>query len=208
MRYYFSTGSCSLASQIVLEELGIKYEPRKLNLREGDQRKPEFLKLNPKAKVPALELDDGQVLTENPAIMSWLADTHPEGGLLAPVGQLERARAQEWLAWCASTIHAGAFGPVFGAARIQDAAAKQAAMAKALPPLQAQLDLFDAGLAGKRYVLGDKLSIADAYTLVFFSWAKSFGLTIGDNFRRSAATLLERDGVKRALAVQGLKLEA
>src|SRR3954463_1080384 len=116
MKLYSSSGSCSLASHQILEESGAKFEAQRLNLREGDQRKPEYLKLNPKGKVPTLELDDGTVITENPAIISWIADSHPQANLLAKPGELQRAKAQEWLAWCASAVHPS-FGVLFGASR-------------------------------------------------------------------------------------------
>jgi glutathione S-transferase len=204
MKLYFSNGSCSLASHIVLEESGAKYETQRLNLREGEQRKPEYLALNFKGKVPTLQLDDGQILTENPAIMTYIADTHPQAKLLPAVGTMERARALEWLAWCASTVHAQ-FGPIFGQARIVDGEAAQANVKhKAIETSQANFDAFDRLLGGKRYVLGETFSAADAYTLVFFAWGTAFGLKIGEHFRHSAHALLERPAVKRVVEVHGL----
>jgi glutathione S-transferase len=200
MKLYFSSGSCSLASHIVLEEAGAKYATHRLNLREGEQRRPEYLKINPKGKVPALQLDDGNVLTENPAIMSWVADTHPEAGLLARPGELQRARAQEWMAWCASAIHPS-FGPFFAALRNKtevDPAQKAT--------LTGHLGMFDQWLGGKRYVLGESFSTADAYTLVFFGWANLFSLPIGDNWKKAAGALLERPAVQRVLDAHELKL--
>src|SRR5258708_970303 len=88
MKLYFSNGSCSLASHIALEESGAKFETQRLSLRDGEQNKPEFLKINPKHKVPTVVLDDGTVLTENPAIISYVAATHPEPNLLAQPGHL------------------------------------------------------------------------------------------------------------------------
>ncbi len=206
MKLYYSNGSCSLASHIVLEESGATFETHRLDLRAGEQKQPDYLKLNPKAKVPALQLDDGQVLTENPAIMSYIADTHPQAKLLAPVGELARARAQEWLAWCASSLHAGVFSPLFGARRIADPAAKQAVIDQLTAALKEGLAQFDRGLEGKDFVLG-QFSIADAYTLVFVLWAKIFNTPVGPNITRSAKALLERPGVRRAVTTQQLKYE-
>jgi glutathione S-transferase len=206
MKLYYSTGSCSLASHITLEEAGVSFEAHRISLRDGDQHKPEYLKINPKSKVPALVLDDGQVLTENPAIMSYIADTHPEAKLLAPVGELARARAQEWLAWCASTIHAGIFGPMFAANRITDPAEKQATLDRLRAQLTKQMEIFDQALEGKDFVLG-QFSIADSYTLVFANWMRLFGLTPGPNIKRSAKALLARPGVQRAVTTQQLKIE-
>lgn len=201
MKLYYSKGSCSLASHISLEEAGAKFEAQRINLQEGEQRKPEFLKLNPKGKVPTLVLDGEQALTENPAIISYVSDTHPQSNLLPKPGELRRAKAQEWLAWCASTVHPS-FGGLFAAARNKaepDAAVKSA--------VQANLDLYDQWLSGKKFVLGDQFSGADAYTLVFTLWAKNFKLNIGPNMLASAKALLERPGVQRAVQTQELKFD-
>jgi glutathione S-transferase len=208
MKLYYSTGSCSLAAHIGLEEAGAKFEAQRLNLQQGDQRKPEYLNLNWKGKVPTLVLDDGQVLTENPAILSWVADNFPQAKLLAPPGQLARARAQEWLAWCAAGVHPQ-FGILFGGGRLVDGEeAQKSLVEKVRGNVQASLDGFDRGLAGKKFVLGDSFSIADAYTLVFFAWANRMGLKVGENHRASARVLLARPGVQRALTTQDLKIEA
>lgn len=208
MKLFYSTGSCSLAAHIVLEEAGARFEAQRLNLREGEQKKPAYLAINPKGKVPALALDDGQVLTENPAVMSYVADTYPQAGLLGAPGTLERARAQEWLAWCASAVHP-IFSTLFanGANVADDEAARKVAVEKARAVTQANLERFGDWLRGP-FVLGERFSIADAYTLVFYSWAGHFKLQVPDRMRASVRALLARPGVQRALATQQLKLEA
>jgi glutathione S-transferase len=200
MKLYFSNGSCSLASHQILEESGAKFEAQRLNLREGDQRKPEYLKLNPKGKVPTLELDDGTVITENPAIISWIADSHPQANLLAKPGELQRAKAQEWLAWCASAVHPS-FGVLFGATRT-----KIPADETQRSTVQSNLDLFDRWLGGKSFVLGEQFSAADAYTIVFYQWAKNFSLQPGESHQRSVRALLQRPGIQRALDAHDLKV--
>ena len=195
MKLYFSNGSCSLASHIMLEEAGAKFETQRINLREGEQKKPEYLKVNPKGKVPALVLDGGVVLTENPAIISYIADTHPQANLLAPPGELARAKAQEWLAWCSSTVHIS-FGPLFR--NREDEAQRKL--------VQTNLELFNDWLGGT-FVLGEQFSAADAYTLVFTGWAALFGLKIGDRMRHAAKALLQREAVKRAITTQQLRFE-
>ena len=102
MKLYFSNGSCSLASHITLEESGAKFEAQRIDLRAGDQKKPEFLALNPKGKVPTIVVD-GTPITENPAIMSYIADTNPQANLLPKPGDLGRAKAQGYWPGCAST---------------------------------------------------------------------------------------------------------
>jgi glutathione S-transferase len=195
MKLYFSNGSCSLSTHIALEESGAVFEAQRLNLREGDQKKPEFLAVNPKARVPALVIDGGRVLTEVPAVLSYIADTHPEAKLLAPPGEWARAKAQEWMAWCASTVHPH-FGPLF---RDRDNAEQKKLV-------QADLDHYDAWLKGT-YVLGETFSAADCYTLVFTLWALNFGLNVGPKMRASAKALLQRPAVQRAVQTHQLKIE-
>jgi glutathione S-transferase len=195
MKLYFSNGSCSLAAMIALEEAGVAYEGVRINLREGEQRKDEYLKINAKGKVPSLMLDDGTILTENPAIISYIADTHPNSGLLAAPGQLARAKAQEWLAWCSSAVHIS-FGPLF---RNRDDEAQRKLV-------QENLDRYDAWLKGP-FVLGDHFSGADCYTPVFTLWAGLFGLKVGDKMRSSAKAVLARPAVQEAIKKQQLKFE-
>jgi glutathione S-transferase len=196
MKLHYSKGSCSLASHIALEEAGARFEAVRINLQEGEQRTPEYLRVNPKGKVPALEVEGG-VITENPAIISYVADTHPGARLLAEPGKLARARAQEWLAWCASTVHPS-FGPLYRALR-EKAPIDDAMKA----PVQANFDLYDRSLAGRQFVLGE-FGAADAYTLVFTLWAGTFGLRVGNDMLASARALLERPGVQRAVKTQEL----
>ena len=207
MKFFYYPGSCSLASRIVLEECGAKYDAVKVNLREGQQRAAEFLKINPKGKVPALVLDDGTTVTENPAIMMHLADAHPEAGLLAGNADPARTRALEWLLWCASTIHP-LFSHVFAPARFVDGEESQKSLAaKARDSLHKQLEMFDQQLRGRAFVVGDRFSIADTYTPVFWHWCRKLGLTAGDAHRAAVEKIISRPAVQRALAGDELRLE-
>jgi glutathione S-transferase len=194
MKLYFSNGSCSLASHIALEEAGAKFEAQRINLREKEQQRPEYLAVNPKAKVPALAVDGGTI-TENPAIISYVADTHPQAKLLAPPGELARAKAQEWMAWCASTVHRD-FSPLF---RDKDNAEQRKVTQK-------NLEDYEQWLKGT-YVLGETFSAADCYTLVFTLWGMKMGFNVGPKMRASAKALLQRPAVKRAVETQQLKFE-
>jgi glutathione S-transferase len=195
MKLYFSNGSCSLASHITLEESGAKFETQRIDLRAKEQQSPAYLKVNPKGFVPALALDGGVVLTENPAILSYIADTHPQANLLAKPGELARAKAQEWLAWCSSTVHIG-FKPLF---RNQDDEAQRKIV-------QGLLDQYNEWLGGT-YVLGERFCVADSYTLVFTLWGKRFGFRLGDRMLASAKALLARPAVQRAVTTQQLTFD-
>ena len=195
MKLYFSNGSCSLSTHIALEESGAVFETHRLNLREGEQKRPEYLAINPKGRVPALAVDGGRVLTEVPAVLSYIADTHPQASLLPPPGDFLRAKAQEWMAWCASTVHRD-FSPLF-----RD---KEHVEQRKL--VQSHLDQYDAWLK-EPYVLGDRFSVADCYTPVFTLWTLRFGLSLGPRMRAAAKQMLARPAVQRAVTAQQLTFE-
>ncbi|EMP9795789.1 glutathione S-transferase N-terminal domain-containing protein, partial [Pseudomonas aeruginosa] len=111
MTLFYSPKACSLASHILLEESGLAFAPVAVNIRAGDNRSPEYLRLNPKGTVPALRV--GQtIVTESPAILAYIADLVPQRGLLPPVGTLQRAVAQEWLNAASGSLH-GAYRAIF-----------------------------------------------------------------------------------------------
>jgi glutathione S-transferase len=202
MKLYYSPGSCALASHIVLEEIGKPFELEKVDLRAGQQRTPEYRsQVNWKGKVPTLKLDNGEMLTENPAIMSYLADINPQAGLLAPPGDLKRARAQEWLAWCASAIHP-LFGRIFGRAAFTPEETEKTRAA-----LEQLLEQFSAHFEGKSYVLGEEFSIADSYTIVFYRWGRALDVKLGAAHKPAVEKLLTRPAVKRALEAEGIQVQ-
>jgi glutathione S-transferase len=194
MKLYYSNGSCSLSTHIALEESGAKFEAQRLNLREGEQRRPEYLAVNPKGKVPALVVDEG-VITEVPAVLSYIADTHPQAGLLPAPGQFARAKAQEWMAWSASTVHRD-FSPLFRDPHNEE----QRKL------VQSHLVHYDAWLKDP-YVLGATFSVADCYTAVFTLWALRMGFTVGPKMRASAKALLARPAVQRVVEIHQVKYE-
>src|SRR4051812_16326215 len=157
LKLFHSPGACSLAAHVLLEEIGAPYEAVRVDLRTGQQRTPEYLRTNWKGKVPALALDDGQILTENGAILPYLADLHPEKNLLPPsTDPLGRARAQEWLAWCASSVQAS-FGPMFRPSRYHEDEARVKELARGV--VQEQFDQLNACLKDRAFALGDRFSV-------------------------------------------------
>jgi glutathione S-transferase len=205
LKLYFSPGACSLAPHILLEEIGQPYEVQKVDLKTGEQRSPEYAKVNWKGKVPALQLDDGQILTENVAILPYLAERHPERGLIA-TDVLGRARAFEWLGWCASTVHAS-FWPVFRPTNYCDEEAAPRVKAIALETLQRHFDKIDELLRGRSHPLGDRFGVGDPYLVVFYRWGKAYDLKIGDDYRRVVAELAGRPSVMRAIEAERIKID-
>src|SRR4051812_14548210 len=112
MKFYYSPGACSLGIHVLLEEIGKPFEAVKLNLAGGEQHKPEFTSINPKSKVPTLVRDDGSVLTEFPAIATWLARTNPEKNLL-PKDADGEARVLEAMDYVVATVHMQGFSRMF-----------------------------------------------------------------------------------------------
>jgi glutathione S-transferase len=196
MKLYYFPGACSLSPHIIAREAGLNLDLEKVDFETGKTEKGKELKaITKKAYVPALELDEGSVLTEGAVIVQYLADRAPQAKLL-PASGLDRYRAQEWLNYIATEVHKG-FSPLFG-----DATAEQKeATKKALEP---KFAFIEEALKGKRFILGDQFSVIDAYLFTVLSWSKFTKVTLpaalGDYLGRVAA----RPAVQAALKAEGL----
>jgi glutathione S-transferase len=168
MKLYYAPGACSLASHIVLRELGRPFQLVAVSLsRKTTADGRDFLTVNPKGYVPALELDDGAVLTEGPAILQYLADLEP-GRALAPAnGSLARYRLQEWLAFINSELHKS-FGPLF------DPTAPEVMKERARATLSRRLGYVAGALTGP-YLAGATFTVADAYLYTVLTWTAHVG---------------------------------
>lgn len=202
MKLYYSPGACSLADHIVLEWIGQPYEAIKVGREE--RKTPEFLAINPAGAVPALE-HDGWVLTQNAAILNYLADLHPQSGLGGDGSAKSRAEVNKWLAFANSDVHP-AFYPMFGStAYLEDAATidktKDAARAKVRMLFQRA----DAHLQGRDW-LADTRSIADPYLYVTYRWARANGVDLGglDNLAAFASRIEADPAVQKVLRDEGL----
>ncbi|AVS86433.1 glutathione transferase GstA [Paracidovorax avenae] len=173
MKLYYAPYTCSLSPHIVLRELGLPFDLVKVDNkthRTADGR--DFLAINPKGYVAALELDGGQVLTEGPAIVQYLADLQPESGLAPAAGTWERVRLQEWLNFVTSEVHAGS-APLFHAALPEEA--KGFFRTK----LFQRFDFLQATLARQDYLAGAAFSVADAYLFTVLGWCRFFSIDLG-----------------------------
>ncbi|MEO6689566.1 MAG: glutathione S-transferase N-terminal domain-containing protein [Dokdonella sp.] len=202
MKLYYSTGACSLSDHIALEWIGKPYETQKLSREERGT--PEFKKLNPAGAVPVFE-QDGWVLTQNAAILNYLADTFPEaklGGDGTPKG---RAEVNRWLAFVNSDVHP-AFKPLFGAtAYLEDAATIGKTKDHAKATLRTLFARADAQLAGRDWIAGSR-SIADPYLYVVLRWAKGQEIDLGglDNLAKFVARMEADPDVQKVLKEEGL----
>ena len=202
MKLYYSPGACSLSDHIVLEWIGQPYEAVRLSREQ--RQSPEYLAINPAGAVPAFE-DDGWVLTQNAAILNYLADRFPEAHLGGDGSLRGRAEVNKWLAMANADIHP-AFHPLFGApAYLEDPAlidlSKQAARKK----LRVLFERVDRQLAGRDWIAGGR-SIADPYLFVVTRWALAMDvdLTGLDHLHRFFDRMLADAGVQRALQQEGL----
>ena len=202
MKLYYSPGACSLSDHIVLEWIGQPYEAVRLS---GEQRQsPEYLAINPAGAVPAFE-DDGWVLTQNAAILNYLADRFPEAQLGGDGSLRGRAEVNKWLAMANADIHP-AFHPLFGApAYLQDPGLIELSKQAARKKLRVLFERVDRQLAGRDWIAGGR-SIADPYLFVVTRWARAMDVDLSglDHLHRFFDRMLADAGVRRALQQEGL----
>jgi len=203
MKLYYLPGACSLADHIVLEWIGRPYETYRVAREELGT--PEYLRVNPSGVVPALQEDDGWVLTENAAILNYLADLNPQTGLGGDGSARSRAEVNRWLAFINSDLHP-LFRPVFRPERfIDDEAAQEALRVKSIARLRSYYERLDAQLEGRDWLTGSR-SFADPYLFVVLRWAMAKGVDLSglDNLPRFLQRMLDDAGVKAALQQEGL----
>jgi glutathione S-transferase len=204
MQLYFSPGACSLASHITLREAGLPFDLKRADtktkkLSDGG----DYYAINSKGAVPALRLDDGQVLTEGVAIMQYIADQKPDSKLAPKPGTLERYRVQEWLNFITSEVHKG-FSPLW------NPNAPAEVKSYALAALEKKLDWTNQQLAGKQYLTGDNFTIADAYLYTVINWTYFLGIDLGrwPALKEFHGRVAARPAVQEALEAEGLNKKA
>ena len=201
MKLYFSPGACSLASHIALLEAGVPFELVKV---EGRGQKTaggeDYASITAKGYVPALKLDDGEVLTEGTAILPYIADLAPAKHLAPASGTLARYRLHEWLGYINSEVHKN-FSPFFtpGATDEQKAAARA--------QLERRVKFIEGHLADKPFLLGEHLSVADCYLFTVLSWCAYIKLdaaSIWPGLKPYVDRIASRPSVQAALKAEGL----
>ena len=202
MKLFYKPGACSMASHIILNELGTSFDLDKTDTKSGKTESGEnFLKISPNGYVPALLTDDGDVITETPAVLQYLADHAPDAGLAPPNGTLARTRLQEALNFVSSELH-NAFGPFFSGHDL-DIDAKKSAEAG----VSRRVDHIEKSLAdGRSYLLGDTFTVVDAYAFVVLNWTNFVGISL-DPWPRTQAYVTRvaaRPSVVRAMVAEGL----
>lgn len=202
MKLYFKPGACSMSARIVMIELGLNFDAVKVDTVSGrTETGADYRIINPKGYVPALEIAGDTILTENPAILQYLADAHPESGLAPSPGTLLRARQQEWLNFTSSELHK-AFGPYFRGKPLDDDEKAQADRQLARRVGNVAEGLSD----GRNFILGDSFSVADAYLFVVLNWSGFIGFSL-DRWPHVAsyvARIAARPASREAMRQEGL----
>jgi glutathione S-transferase len=207
IKLYYAPGACSLASHVAIEETGVAYETQKLNLAEGDQRKPEYLRLNPRGRVPTLVVD-GEVLTENVGILTYFGGGYPDAGLW-PKKTWDQAKLESTLAWLSNTVHT-TYGHMVRPARYVDGeAAQEAVRAKARQSFQGYLEEIDQLLNGHKWAIANQYTVADPYLLVFYRWGNRAKMPVRQLKHYSALVdrVMARPAVKKVMADEGITLD-
>ena len=200
MKLYYSPGACSMAPHIVLREAGFKFDlvkvdiPSKKTADGGD-----FWQVNPKGYVPALQLDNGEVLTEVGVICQYLADQKPESGLAPKFGTMERYHLMETLNFCSSEVHKQ-IGALFNPKMTPEMKEVQ------LGVIERRLNALEKLLEGKQYAMGDKFSVADAYLFNVLNWTNPLKIDMGKwpNVTGLMARVGARAAVQETLKAEGL----
>jgi glutathione S-transferase len=200
MKLYYSPGACSLSPHIVLREAGLAFSPvlastKTHKLADGT----DYYTINPKGYVPLLELDDGQRLSEGPAIVQYVADQVPHKKLAAAWGTMERYRQIEWLNFITSELHK-TYGVLFNPAMPEEA------KAVARTRIRSRMEWVNQQLEGRDYLMGEAFSVPDAYLFTVANWSKFANVDLSglDHLSAFMARMAARPAVQEALKAEGL----
>jgi glutathione S-transferase len=202
MKLYYSPVACSLSPHIVLHEAGLTFDTEKVDLRAKKTASgADFNGINSKGQVPTLQLDNGETLTEGPAIVQYIADLVPHKKLAPAAGTFERYRLQEWLNYISSEIHKG-FTPLFVPTTADEW------KPSLINALIARFGFVASQLEGRDYLLGDTFTVADAYLFTTMNWCKFMSIDLGQwpVLKAYHERIAARPAVQKALQAEGITL--
>jgi len=200
LKLFYAPGSCALASHIALEEAGADYEAMRVNFADNEQRKPQYLAINPKGRVPALVTDRG-ILTETPAILVYISQTHPKARLAPLEDPFALARLQSFNSYLCSTVHVAHAHGGRGSRWADEASSLEDMKRKVPHNVAACFELIEGSMVQGPWVMGEQYSVADAYLFTVAGWLQRDSIDIArfpkvaDHHRR----MRERAAVARAL---------
>ncbi|MCX5576791.1 glutathione transferase GstA [Kaistia terrae] len=202
MKLFYAPGACSLSPHIALREAGLPFDIVKVDLRDkATESGGDFKAINPKGYVPALELEDGSIVTEGPVIVQMIADLVPKSGLAPAFGTRERYQLMDWLAFISTELHKG-FSPLFNPATNEEA--KKSVKER----LTLRFAYLTEALGDKPYLMGENFSVADGYLFTVLRWAKSFKFDVGSKLDAYFDRVAARPAVQQALEAEGLRAAA
>jgi glutathione S-transferase len=204
---YYSPGACSLATHIALQEAGAAFEFKRVTLADAEHLKPDFLAVNPKARLPALATPD-RVLTENIALLNFIADLFGKDGSVPRDDAYRGARCNELLAWFSSTVHIS-FAQFWRPERFSsDEAVKAAIVAGGRTNLARDFVAIEREV-GAGWLVPDRFTAADSYALTFFRWGRRIGFDMAEfpNWARLCERTLAIASVQRAISAEGLSID-
>jgi glutathione S-transferase len=201
MKLYYVPSACSLSPHIALREANLPFKLDRIDVKAGKktQTGADYVSINPKGYVPALELDDGQVLTEGAVIVQYIADLKPETKLAPPNGTLARVRLQEWLHYLATELHKG-FSPLY-----RDNAGDEFKAWWRTNKVEPRIEFLSKSLEGKKFVMGDTFTVADAYAFYLMrAWQNALkgNLSRWKPLQDHFARVGDRPSVKAALEAE------
>lgn len=203
MKLYFAKGACSLVVRIIINEIGLDCDYESVNLKtKKTENNSDYLKINPKGAVPAFELDNGQVLTENLVIQQYIADTFQPTKLLPPIGDFSRYQVLECLNFISTELHKG-FSNLFNPSISQELKDKIF-----IPLIKAKLDYLDKQLNKHQYLSGNHFTLPDAYLFVMLLWSNHFKINLNEwnHLPRYFAELSKRPSIVVSLREEKLEV--
>lgn len=202
MKLYYAPAACSLAVHIILREAGYKFDLEKVDVpNKKTESGADFWQVNPKGYVPALQLDDGQVLTEASVILQYLADQKPRRNLAPKLRTMERYRLMEWLNFTAAEIHKS-LGAFFAFKQVMTPEWREAQLGL----VGRRFSALEKMLGSNQYVMGDEFTIGDAYLFTVLNWTHFHQIDVSKwpNIKAYMARVAERPSVKKAMKAEGL----
>jgi len=200
VKLYFSPGACSLSPHITAVELGMSVDLVQVDLRAHQTKDgADFYAINPKGYVPALQLDGGELITEGPAIVQYLADQKPDAGLLPPAGSVARAQIHSWLTFIGTELHKN-FSPLFKPDSTDDMKARARDM------IGKRFAYVEQQLTSQDYLTGAQFTVADPYLFVMLTWAERMQLDMSayPALQAFKARVAARPAVQQAMREEGL----
>jgi glutathione S-transferase len=207
IKLYYSPGACSLASHLAIEDVGLPYEAVRINTSQGEQRKPDYLAINPRGRVPTV-IVDGNVLTENVGILTYFGGGYPKANIW-PKDTWHQAKAVSTMAWLSNTVHP-TFAQMFRPERyVDDDPSRESLKGKARNTYWDHLKEIDGLLAGRKWAVGTGYSVVDGYLLVFYRWGNrnQFPVKTLANYAALMNRVLARPTVKKVMADEGITLD-